>query len=84
MAHKKGQSASKNNRDSNPKYRGVKAYGGQPVKAGSILVRQCGTQFHPGINVGMGRDFTLFAKVAGTVEFEPHKSRRVNVVAQEA
>lgn len=81
MAHKKGQSASRNNRDSNPKYRGVKAYGGQYVSAGSIIVRQCGTKFHPGRNVGIGRDHTLFAKTSGTIEF--HKqSRRVSVVPE--
>lgn len=79
MAHKKGQSSSRNNRDSNPKYRGVKVYGGETVSAGSIIVRQCGTKFHPGLNVGIGRDFTLFAKIDGVVQF--HKpTRRVNVV----
>ena len=82
MAHKKGQSSSRNNRDSNPKYRGVKVYGGQSVAAGGIIVRQCGTKFHPGQNVGMGRDFTLFAKVDGTVEFQKSR-RRVNVVPAE-
>ena len=83
MAHKKGQSASRNGRDSNPKYRGVKAYGGQTVTAGSIIVRQCGTKFRPGKNVGKGRDFTLFALTAGKVEFES-RSRRVNVVPAQA
>ena len=83
MAHKKGQSSSRNNRDSNPKYRGLKASGGQFVTAGSIIVRQCGTKFHPGVNVGCGRDFTLFAKADGVVEFGKH-NRRVNVVPQEA
>ena len=81
MAHKKGQSASRNNRDSNPKYRGVKAYGGQQVTAGSIIVRQCGTKFHPGRNVGLGRDFTLYAKTNGTVEFNK-ASRRVNIIPE--
>lgn len=78
MAHKKGQSSSRNGRDSNPQYRGVKVYGGQAINAGGIIVRQCGNKFHPGINVGQGRDFTLFAKVTGTVEFDK-KRRRVNV-----
>jgi large subunit ribosomal protein L27 len=77
MAHKKGQGASRNGRDSNPQYRGVKMYAGQAVKAGSILVRQCGTKFCPGAHVGMGRDYTLFAEAAGTVRFQ---GRRVHVV----
>ena len=79
MAHKKGQSSSRNGRDSNPKYRGVKAYGGQKVTAGSIIVRQCGTVFHPGKNVGCGRDFTLFALCDGIVEFVKTK-RSVNII----
>ena len=62
MAHKKGQSSSRNGRDSNPQYRGVKAYGGQQVTAGSIIVRQCGTKFFPGKNAGMGRDFIATEK----------------------
>jgi large subunit ribosomal protein L27 len=70
MAHKKGQGSSRNGRDSNPKYRGVKLYGGQVAKAGNILVRQCGTKFHAGKNVGIGRDWTLFALVDGVVAFE--------------
>ncbi|NRA95855.1 MAG: 50S ribosomal protein L27 [Planctomycetes bacterium] len=82
MAHKKGQGATRNGRDSKPKYRGVKKYGGQVVRAGNILVRQCGTKFHPGKNVGMGRDFTLFALVDGEVEFGTR--RRVNVVPADA
>ncbi len=69
MAHKKGQGSTRNGRDSNPKYRGVKRFGGQKVRAGAILVRQCGTRFHPGSNVGCGRDYTLFAKVDGEVSF---------------
>ena len=81
MAHKKGQGASRNGRDSKPKYRGVKRFGGQKVTAGSIIVRQCGTVFHPGRNVGLGRDFTLFALVDGTVEFGTR--RRVNIVPVE-
>ncbi|MCP4364014.1 MAG: 50S ribosomal protein L27 [Planctomycetota bacterium] len=77
MAHKKGQGSSRNGRDSNPQFRGIKRYGGELVKAGSILVRQCGTKFHPGLNVGRGRDDTLFAKAAGTVRFDT--GRRVSV-----
>jgi len=78
MAHKKGQGSSRNGRDSNPKYRGVKLFGGQAAKAGAILVRQCGTKFKAGSNVGMGRDFTLFALRNGTVRF---KGKKVHVVA---
>jgi large subunit ribosomal protein L27 len=70
MAHKKGVGSSRNGRDSNSKRRGVKRYDGQLVTAGSIIVRQCGTKIRPGINVGMGRDFTLFSKVDGHVKFE--------------
>jgi len=70
MAHKKGQGSSRNGRDSNAQYRGVKAFGGQRVKAGSILVRQCGTHFKPGSNVGLGRDNTLFALRQGVVIFK--------------
>ena len=73
MAHKKGQGSTKNGRDSNPQYRGVKAYGGQYVSAGSIIIRQRGTQFHPGFNVGCGSDYTLFALKDGTVEFQGRK-----------
>ena len=83
MAHKKGQSSSRNGRDSNPKYRGIKAYGGEFVKPGCIIVRQCGTRFRPGQNVGKGRDYTLFALTTGRVQFE-RASRRVNVVPVEA
>jgi len=78
MAHKKGQGACKNGRDSNSKRRGVKKFGGQSVLAGNILARQCGTRFHPGANVGMGRDYTLFALKDGMVEFD-RKGRRMNV-----
>jgi len=78
MAHKKGQGASKNGRDSNAQRRGVKRFGGQAVRAGNILIRQLGTKVHPGRNVGMGRDFTLFALKDGTVEFDKN-GRRVNV-----
>jgi len=77
MAHKKGQGSSRNGRDSNPQYRGVKLFGGQRVVAGSIIVRQCGTKFFPGFNVGMGKDYTLFATTDGTVRFQ---GRKVHVV----
>ncbi len=80
MSHKKGQSSSRNNRDSNPKFRGIKAFGGQQVTAGSIIVRQCGTKFRPGVNVGLGRDFTLFALKDGIVEFNKPQ-RKVSVVS---
>ena len=70
MAHKKGIGSSRNGRDSNPKYLGVKIYGGQAIEAGNIIVRQRGTQFHAGQGVGLGRDHTLFALVDGTVEFK--------------
>ncbi len=73
MAHKKGGGSSKNGRDSNPQYLGVKAYGGQFVQAGSIIVRQRGTQFSPGFNAGIGRDDTIFALIDGTVEFQGRK-----------
>ena len=73
MAHKKGQGSTKNGRDSNPQYRGVKAYGGQRVQAGSIIVRQRGTKFEPGFNVGLGSDYTIFALKDGTVEFQGKK-----------
>ena len=74
MASKKAGGSTKNGRDSNPKMRGVKRFGGEAVKAGNILVRQVGTVFHPGKNVGLGRDFTLFALIDGVVKFE-HKDR---------
>jgi large subunit ribosomal protein L27 len=70
MAHKKGQGSSRNGRDSQGQRRGVKMFAGQMAKAGSILVRQVGTRIHPGKNVGMGRDFTLFAKIEGIVRYE--------------
>ena len=70
MAHKKGQGSTRNGRDSNAKRRGVKRYAGESVRAGNILVRQCGTKIHPGKNVGMGRDYTLFALIDGEVKFE--------------
>ncbi len=70
MAHKKAGGSSKNGRDSNGQRRGVKIYGGQQVRAGNILVRQLGTRIHPGENVGLGRDYTLFAKIDGVVAYE--------------
>ncbi len=70
MAHKKGQGSSRNGRDSNPQYRGVKVFGGQTVTAGSILMRQLGTVIHPGKNVKLGRDYTLYAVVDGVVKYE--------------
>lgn len=79
MAHKKGQGSSRNGRDSNAQRRGVKKYGGEAVRAGNIIIRQLGNRFHPGSNVGQGKDYTLFALVDGTVMFD-RKGRRVNVV----
>ena len=82
MAHKKGMGSSRNGRDSNPQRLGVKAYGGTLVTAGSIIIRQRGTKFHPGRNVGIGRDDTLFALTEGLVEFGTKGGRRVvNIVA---
>lgn len=75
MAHKKGQGSSRNGRDSNPKMRGVKRFGGETVVAGNILVRQKGTVYHPGDNVGLGRDYTIFALVDGVVEFTSFKTK---------
>ena len=82
MAHKKGVGSSRNGRNSNPQYRGIKKYGGEQVIAGNIIVRQCGTKWHPGRNVGLGRDYTIYALVDGVVQFE-HKSKtqlKVSVV----
>lgn len=76
MAHKKGVGSTRNGRDSNPQFLGVKRYGGQTVKAGGILVRQRGTKFHPGRNVGRGKDDTLFSKVDGVVTFERVRGRK--------
>ncbi len=83
MAHKKGQGSSRNGRDSNAQYRGVKVFGDQTVTAGSILVRQVGSTFHAGNNVGTGKDFTLWAKIDGVVKFERRgkKGQRVSVYA---
>jgi large subunit ribosomal protein L27 len=79
MAHKKGQGSSRNGRDSNPKYRGAKAYGGQLVTAGTILYRQVGTKIHPGTNVKVGRDHTLFSVVDGLVKYERYDKTRKQV-----
>jgi large subunit ribosomal protein L27 len=84
MAHKKGQGSTRNGRDSLPKMRGVKRFAGEMVPAGSILVRQVGTKFHAGSNVGMGRDFTLFAKVTGVVKFERHSKTRTRIAVYPA
>lgn len=75
MAHKKGAGSSRNGRDSNGQRRGVKRFGGQAVRAGNILVRQLGTVFHPGVNVGIGRDFTLYALIDGTVKYSQSRGR---------
>ncbi|MBO5960020.1 MAG: 50S ribosomal protein L27 [Lentisphaeria bacterium] len=83
MAHKKGQSSSRNGRDSKPKMLGVKAYAGEFVTAGSSIVRQRGTQFHPCKNVGCGRDFTLFALCDGTVKFKKAVKKSVEVILLE-
>lgn len=76
MAHKKGVGSSRNGRDSNGQRRGVKTYGGQAIHAGTIIVRQCGTKIHPGENVGIGRDNTLYAKITGVVKFVKGKGDR--------
>jgi large subunit ribosomal protein L27 len=81
MAHKKGQGSSRNGRDSNGQRRGVKRFGGQLVSAGSIIVRQLGTKFHAGKNVGQGKDYTLFALTEGRVKFD-QEGRRVNIVPE--
>jgi large subunit ribosomal protein L27 len=78
MAHKKGQGSTKNGRDSNAQFRGIKLYGGQVAKAGSIIVRQCGTHFKPGFQVGRGNDDTLYALTPGIVEFQ---GRKINIRA---
>ena len=79
MAHKKGQSSSRNGRDSNPKFLVINAFGGETVSAGSIIVRQRGTRFRPGVNVGCGRDYTLFALCDGTVSFRKEQ-RKVDII----
>ena len=78
MAHKKGQGSTRNGRDSNPQFRGIKRYAGEKVTVGTIIVRQCGTNHLPGFNVGIGRDHTLFALKEGVVEF---RGRKVDVIA---
>lgn len=83
MAHKKGQGSVKNGRDSNSKRRGVKKFGGEKVIAGNIIIRQCGTKWHPGTGVGLGKDYTIFALCDGHVKFD-RNGRRVNVVEAEA
>ena len=85
MAHKKGVGSSRNGRDSNPKFQGVKKFGGERVLAGNIIIRQDGTKVHPGSNVGMGTDYTLYSLIDGVVKFE-HKSNKrykVSVFARE-
>jgi large subunit ribosomal protein L27 len=79
MAHKKGQGSSRNGRDSRAQRRGVKVYGGQSVSAGSIIIRQVGTKIHPGKNVGLGKDYTIFAKIDGFVKYERLDSKRKKV-----
>ena len=81
MAHKKGQGSTRNGRDSNPQYRGIKLYAGEVAKPGAIIVRQCGTPFKPGFQVGMGRDNTLYALADGYVEFQ---GRKVNIRPERA
>lgn len=84
MAHKKGQGSTRNGRDSNAQYRGVKVFGGQVVTAGSILVRQVGSTFHAGSNVGVGKDYTLWAKIDGVVKFERKGKQRQFVAVYSA
>lgn len=83
MAHKKGAASTRNGRDSNPQYLGVKKFGGEAVVAGNIIVRQRGTKFHAGQNVGLGKDYTLFALVGGTVKFGTRRDRKVVDVISE-
>lgn len=85
MASKKGVGSTKNGRDSNPKYLGVKKFGGEKVLAGNIIIRQKGTKFHPGANVGIGKDFTIFSLVEGTVLFKDRAGKKlVNVISSQA
>jgi len=86
MAHKKGVGSSRNGRDSNPKYLGVKKFGGEKVIAGNIIIRQRGTKYHPGKNVGLGRDYTIFSLIDGSVKFTTIRDGKkvVNVVPNEA
>ena len=83
MAHKKGQGSSRNGRDSNPQMRGIKVYSGQTIHAGSIIVRQVGTKIHPGTNVGLGREYTIFATIDGVAKYErlDKKRKKVSVYA---
>jgi large subunit ribosomal protein L27 len=83
MAHKKGQGSSRNGRDSNAQRRGVKVFGGQTINAGGIIIRQLGTKMHPGNNVGLGKDYTIFAKIDGIVKFErlDKKRKKISVYA---
>ena len=83
MAHKKGQGSTRNGRDSNSQRRGVKRFGGEKIKAGSIIVRQLGTVFHPGNNVGLGKDYTIYSKIDGFVKFErlDKKRKKISVYA---
>lgn len=83
MAHKKGMGSTKNGRDSNPQYRGVKRFGGEAVSAGNILIRQCGTKYHPGVNVGLGKDYTIFSLVDGNVKFERKGKKKLQVSVYE-
>lgn len=82
MAHKKGQGSSRNGRDSTAQRRGVKKFGGEKVSPGNILIRQCGTKWHPGRNVGMGNDYTIYSLVEGNVYFDQN-GRRINVAVEE-
>jgi large subunit ribosomal protein L27 len=86
MAHKKGQGSSRNGRDSNSQRRGVKVYGGESIHAGSIIVRQVGTKIHPGNNVGLGKDYTIYAKINGFVKYErlDKTRKKVSVYAAQA
>jgi len=84
MSHKKAAGSTKNGRDSNAQRRGVKKFGGEQVVAGNIIIRQCGTKIHPGNNVGMGKDFTLFAKIDGVVTFERKGRDRKKVSVYDA
>ena len=79
MAHKKGVGSSRNGRTSNPQYRGIKKFGGEKVIAGNIIVRQCGTKWHPGSGVGLGRDYTIYALVDGVVKFEHRNKSQLKV-----
>ncbi len=79
MAHKKGQGSSRNGRDSNSQRRGIKIFGGQEVTAGNIIIRQLGTKIHPGNNVGLGKDYTIFAKIDGVVKYERFDKKRKKV-----